>query len=129
MLGTIYSIVSNPQVLFATFSAIAVFATIYTLATMLFERDRLAARIKTVAIEREKIRARERARLAENQKRVSLRNEAKPFMRQVVDRFNLRKALGDDKTLNKLRMARYRGNAPLVVFLFALLVLPLVFFV
>src|ERR1700730_18573816 len=126
---TIYDIVSNPQVLFATFSAIAVFATIFTASSMFFERDRLAARIKTVAIEREKIRARERARLAENQKRASLRNEAKPFMRQVVERFNLRKALADDKRANRLRMAGYRGQAPLVVFLFGRLVLPLIFFV
>jgi len=129
MLGDIYNIVSNPQVLFATFAAIAVFATIITASAALFERDRLAARIKTVAIEREKIRARERARLADTQKRVSLRNEAKPFMRQIVDRFNLKKALADDKTTSKLRMAGYRGNAPLVIFLFARLVLPLIFFV
>jgi tight adherence protein C len=128
MLTTIFNIVSNPQVLFATFSAIAVFATIFTVSAMFFEGDRLAARIKTVAIEREKIRARERARLAENQKRASLRNEAKPFMRQVVERFNLRKALADDKTVNRLRMAGYRGQAPLVVFLFGRLVLPLIFF-
>ena len=129
MLGDIYNIVSNPQVLFATFAAIAVFATIITASSALFERDRLAARIKTVAIEREKIRARERARLADTQKRASLRNEAKPFMRQIVDRFNLKKALADDKTTSKLRMAGYRGNAPLVIFLFARLVLPLIFFV
>ena len=129
MLGDIYNIVSNPQVLFATFAAIAVFATIITASAALFERDRLAARIKTVAIEREKIRARERARLADTQKRASLRNEAKPFMRQIVDRFNLKKALADDKTSNKLRMAGYRGNAPLVIFLFARLVLPFIFFV
>jgi tight adherence protein C len=129
MLTTIFDIVSNPQVLFATFSAIAVFATIFTVSSMFFERDRLAARIKAVAFEREKIRARERARLAETQKRASLRNEAKPFMRQVVERFNLRKALADDKTVNRLRSAGYRGQAPLVVFLFARLVLPLIFFV
>ena len=129
MLGDIYNIVSNPQVLFATFAAIAVFATIITASSALFERDRLAARIKTVAIEREKILARERARLADTQKRASLRNEAKPFMRQIVDRFNLKKALADVKTTSKLRMAGYRGNAPLVIFLFARLVLPLIFFV
>jgi len=129
MLGDIYDIVSNPQVLFATFSAIAVFATILTASTMLFQRDRLASRIKTVALEREKIRARERAKLVDHQKRASLRNEAKPFMRQVVESFNLRKALADEKTVNKLRMAGYRGQAPLVIFLFARLVLPLIFFV
>jgi tight adherence protein C len=129
MLANIYDIVSNPQVLFATFSAIAVFATILTASTMLFQRDRLASRIKTVALEREKIRARERAKLVDHQKRASLRNEAKPFMRQIVESFNLRKLLADEKTVNKLRMAGYRGQAPLVVFLFARLVLPLVFFV
>src|SRR5690349_3210602 len=129
MLDNVYGIVSDPQVLFATFSAIAVFAAILTASSTLFERDRLASRIKSVALEREKIRARERAKLVENQKRASLRNEAKPFMRQIVERFNLRAALADDKTVNKLRMAGYRGQAPLVVFLFARLVLPLVFFV
>jgi tight adherence protein C len=129
MLTAIYNLVSNPQVLFATFSAVAVFGTILTTAAMLFEGDRLAARIKTVALEREKIRARERAKLVENQKRVKLRNEAKPFMRQVVESFNLKKALADERTTNKLRMAGYRGQAPLVVFLFARLVLPLIFFV
>src|SRR5262245_19386782 len=105
MLSTIYGIVSNPQILFATFSAIAVFATILTASSMLFERDRLATRIKSVALEREKIRARERAKLADNQKRPTLRNEAKPFMQQIVDRFNLKTALADAKTTEKLRMA------------------------
>ena len=84
MLTDIYYTISNPQVLFATFSAIAVFATILTASSMMFQRDKLASRIKTVALEREKIRARERAKLAENQKRVSLRNEAKPFMSRPV---------------------------------------------
>src|SRR5258708_35314498 len=129
MLTEIYTIVSNPQVLFATFSAIAVFATILTASSMMFQRDRLASRIKTVALEREKIRSRERAKLVDHQKRASLRNEAKPFMSRIVDSFNLRKALADEKTISKLRMAGYRGQAPLVVFLFARLVLPLIFFV
>jgi tight adherence protein C len=97
--------------------------------TPLFERDRLAGRIKAVALEREEIRARERARLANEAKRASLRNEAKPFMRRVVDGFNLRKALADDTTVNRLRMAGFRGQAPLVVFLFARVTLPLLFFV
>ncbi|CAN5354690.1 type II secretion system F family protein [soil metagenome] len=123
------SIATNPQVLIAVFAALAVFGTVYSLVTPLFERDRLAGRIKAVALEREEIRARERARLANEAKRASLRNEAKPFMRQVVDRFNLRKALADDNTVNRLRMAGFRGQAPLVVFLFTRVTLPLLFFV
>jgi tight adherence protein C len=48
-------------------------------------------------------------------------------MRRVVDRLNLRKALADEKTEAKLRNAGYRGQAPLVVFLFARATLPILF--
>ena len=128
MLNLLYDYMTDPKFLFALFASIAVFATILTLGQTFFERDRLAARIKTVAVERERIRARERARLAVESKRVSLRNEPKGYMRKVVNRFNLRKALADEGTINRLRMAGFRGQAPLFVFLFARLVLPLVLF-
>ncbi len=127
MLNTVYDNMTDPQVLFAVFAAIAVFATMFTLGQTFFERDRLAARIKSVAIEREKIRARERAKMTTQVERVSLRNEPKAYMRQIVERFNLRKALADDGTVNRLNMAGYRGQAPLFVFLFARLILPPVF--
>ncbi len=128
MLGLIYDAMTNANVLFATFSAIAVFATVYTVSQPFFERDKLAGRIKTVSLEREEIRARERARLAKEAKRASLRREPKAYMRRIVDQLNLRKALADDKTVAKLRMAGFRGQAPLVVFLFARVTLPLVIF-
>ncbi|HZP21310.1 MAG TPA: type II secretion system F family protein [Bauldia sp.] len=128
MFKFIYDNMTNPQVMFALMSALAVGALIWTAAHSYLDRDRLAARIKNVTLEREKIRARERAKLALDQRRASLRNEAKPFMRQVVERFNLRKALADDGTNSRLRMAGYRGQAPLIIFLFARLVLPVVFF-
>lgn len=128
MFQTIINVITTPQFVLAVFSAIAVFATVYSLTQPIFERDRLAARIKAVALEREEIRARERARLANETKRGKLRSEPKAYMRQVVDRFNLRKALVDEKTVNALRMAGFRGQAPLVVFLFARLMLPIVFF-
>jgi tight adherence protein C len=124
----VYQAITNPQFLLATFAALAVAATVYTLVQPYFERDQLAVRIKAVALEREEIRARERARLANEQKRAKLRSEPKAYMRQIVDRFNLQKALADDKTVNKLRMAGLRGQAPLVVFLFARLTIPLVLF-
>jgi tight adherence protein C len=119
---------TDPQVLLAVFAAIAVFATVVTLAQAFFEGDRLAARIKSVAIERERIRAHERARLQTAQNRASLRNEPKAYIRQIVDRFNLQKALADEGTGTRLRMAGYRGQAPLFVFLFARLVLPFLLF-
>jgi len=128
MFDQVVSLSTNPQVLVGVFAALAVFATVYSLAMPYFEGDKLAARIRAVAIEREEIRARERARLANEQKRAKLRAEPKAYMRRIVDRFNLQKALADDNTIAKLRNAGYRGQAPLVVFLFARLVLPIVMF-
>jgi tight adherence protein C len=128
MLGVIYDAITDPTVLMAMCAAIAVFATIYTLSMPYFEGDQLGTRIKAVALEREAIRARERARLAAESKRASLRAEPKAFMRQIVDQLNLRNLLADQKTLARLRMAGYRGQAPLVVFLFARVTFPLVFF-
>ena len=55
----------EPQTLLSILAAIAVFATIVTLAMPVLQKDELVSRMKSVAIEREKIRARERARLAE----------------------------------------------------------------
>jgi tight adherence protein C len=119
---------TNREILIAVFAAIAVASTVYSVAQPLFERDRLGARIKAVALEREEIRARERARLAADAKRGKLRSEPKAYMSQIVQSFNLQKALADDKTVDKLRTAGFRGQAPLVAFLFARVVLPAVLF-
>lgn len=115
----------NPQVLISVLAAIAVAATVVTIAMPLLSNDRLARRIRSVAIERDKIRVRERARLAQAAKRNSLRNEPTKYVRGIVDKFNLRKALADEGTVARLRMAGFRGQAPLFVFLLARLILPL----
>jgi len=119
MIQTLVNVLTNPQFLIPMFAAISVFATVVTLMAPLFERDKLGARIKAVALERDQIRARQRA---------TLRNEAKPFMRRIVDRLNLRKALADSGTTSKLSMAGFRGQAPLIGFLFARATLPILFF-
>jgi tight adherence protein C len=114
----------------AALAAVAVVATIITLTMPLLATDKLARRIKTVATEREEIRARERAKLAQEQnKRANLRNvEATQYVRRIVEGFNLRRALADEGTIARLRTAGYRGQAPLTVFLFARLVLPVLLF-
>jgi tight adherence protein C len=112
----------------AALAAIAVMATIVTLAMPLMAGDQLTKRIKSVALERDQIRNRERARLAAESKRVTLRNEPTKYVRRIVDRFNLRNALADEGTVARLRVAGYRGQAPLFAFLFARLILPLVLF-
>ncbi len=130
MFETIVETITDPQIMIAALAAVAVVATIVTLTMPLLATDKLARRIKTVATEREEIRARERAKLAQEQnKRANLRNvEATQYVRRIVEGFNLRRALADEGTIARLRMAGYRGQAPLTVFLFARLMLPVVLF-
>ncbi|MDR3376455.1 MAG: type II secretion system F family protein [Ancalomicrobiaceae bacterium] len=119
----------NPQFLLASLTAIGVAATILTLAMPAMDGDKLKARMRAVAIEREQIRSRERARLMAGADKVQLRQAAKPYMQQLVDRFDLKNVLSDESTANRLRMAGLRGNAPMVAFLFARFVLPFVLLV
>ncbi|MCV3736345.1 type II secretion system F family protein [Rhizobium sp. TRM96647] len=124
------STLTNPDILLPVFVVIAVLATFYTLAAPYFERSDLDKRMKSVALERDQIRARERARLnAEGpQGRGSLRSQQNSSVRQVVERLNLREALVDAGTVNRLRQAGYRSQNALNIFLFARFVLPFVFF-
>ena len=78
------------------FAAIAAAATVITLAMPLFATDNLGRRMKAVALEREKIRQRERERLAAGPK-IALRRSPKQYMKTVVDRFNLAKWVGQEE--------------------------------
>ncbi|MFB2552602.1 type II secretion system F family protein [Ensifer soli] len=109
--------------------SVSVLATFYSIAMPFLERGDLDKRMKSVATEREQIRARERARLAAEavNSKASLRAQNNTSVRQVVERLNLRKALVDDKTLNRLKTAGYRSQNALNIFLFARFVLPFLF--
>ncbi|MDE2376148.1 type II secretion system F family protein [Bradyrhizobium sp.] len=109
-------------------AAIAASATVYTLVMPLFAGEGLAKRMKAVANERERIRQRERDRLAKSEK-VSLRQTPKQLVSKVVEDFNLTKWLAQEAAREKLVMAGYRGHAPYVTFLFARGVTPIVLFV
>jgi tight adherence protein C len=110
------------------FAAIASSATVMTLAMPLLATDTLDKRMKSVALERERIRQRERERLAKGEK-ISLRQSPKQYMQNIVDRFNLSKWLGQEHARLKLVQAGYRGQAPYITFLFFRLVTPAVMLV
>jgi tight adherence protein C len=89
----------------------------------------LDKRMKSVALEREKIRQRERERLARGEKeKVALRSSPKQYMQRVVERFNLNKWLAQEAAREKLVQAGFRGQAPYVAFLFFRLITPVVMF-
>jgi tight adherence protein C len=116
---------SDTRLLAMLFAAVAAAATVITLAMPLIAGDNLGRRMKAVAIEREKIRQRERERLMAGQK-VSLRSSPKQFMKTAVERFNLTKWVGQESAREKLVQAGYRGQAPYVAFLFFRMVTPAV---
>lgn len=131
MFDLILENLGGPQAAVASATALGVFATVILLARPLFARDVLQRRMRSVSSERERIRARERARLVSNKDQKSLRRGSanqRSFMGDVVKKLNLREALDDGSVAMKLAQAGYRGPRPVVIFLFARLCLPLVFF-
>lgn len=128
MTSFVMTTLTDPGFLVTVLVMIAVFATLYT-ALPAFGGDPLKARMKSVALEREELRLKQRARLAAEAERRqgSLRETESRGMRSIVDRLDLRRALADENTLAKLKMAGFRGQNPLTRFLFFRLVLPFIF--
>jgi tight adherence protein C len=120
--------ITEPTTLFAILVAIAVFATLYTLAASFIDGDGLDKRMKAVSTEREQMRARDRARMNLESK-ASLRSQNNRPVRQIVERFNLREALVDEGTINKLRAAGLRTQNALNMFLVARFLLPFLFLI
>jgi tight adherence protein C len=116
----------DPQFITMSLVAVAAAATVLTVALPFVETDSLARRMKAVGVERDKIRARERERLAKTQK-VSLRQEPKAYMKQVVEQFKLGDWLGTETAKRQLLMAGYRGQQAEIGFLFFRLVMPIAF--
>ncbi len=121
---------TDPSFLIALLVGIAVFATVFT-ALPALGGNTLKSRMKSVALERDELRAKQRMRLAAeaDRRRKGLREEQSIGMRNIVERLDLKRALVDEGTLNKLKIAGYRGQNPLTRFLFFRLVLPFVGFI
>jgi tight adherence protein C len=107
--------------------SILAFATVSTLATPMLEKSGLDDRLKSVARRREELRARHHAAL--NAKRGSLRVEPSTWMKGVLDKFRLGTSLESENSREKLAMAGYRGQAPLIAFMFFRFVMPFVVFI
>lgn len=125
MIGLIVQKLSDGQFLLSLLVAIAAAATVLTIAIPLTEGNSLQKRMKSVATERDKIRARERDRLNRQKDKVSLRPEPKEFMRRIVERFKLGDWLGTETAKKQLAMAGYRGQQAEIAFLFFRLVTPI----
>jgi tight adherence protein C len=122
----IFNTLIDPKGMAALLAAVAAMATVITLAMPLLAGDPLGKRMKAVALERNKIRARERERMAKGK---GLKREPKAYMQNIVSQFNLAKHLGSEDAKERLQMAGHRGGGAMVTFLFFRLVAPIVFMV
>lgn len=117
---------TDPSILLALLVSIAVFATIFTLLPAT-GGNTLKSRMKSVALEREELRAKQRVRLAaeaERKRGKGLRKEDNFGLRGIVERLDLRRALADSGTASQLRNAGFRSESAMSRFLFMRLVLP-----
>src|SRR5580658_845588 len=116
-MGSLISQALDPAVMTMFFAGVAAIATVLTLAMPYLVTDTLDKRMRAVALEREKIRQRERERMAQGSKAV-LRQSPKQYMKKVVDNFNLSKWVGQEEARAKLVQAGFRGHAPYITYLF-----------
>jgi tight adherence protein C len=116
----------NTKTVTMVLAAIAAAATVLTLAMPLAFADPLGKRMKAVADEREKIRQRERERMAREKEKINLRQSPKQYIQAIVERFNLKKWVGQEEARLKLVQAGYRGQAPYITYLFFRMMTPAV---
>ncbi len=125
---------TDTKFLTAVLAAIAAAAMVFTLgATFFAGGSKIRQRIKRVALEREKLRAEEMARLrgtsqGEGPARTIRQAAGRDYMRNVVQRFSLEKAFMDDKTADALARAGYRTQAAMTTYLFLRFVTPFALF-
>lgn len=117
----------DPVFLATAIAAVLAFATIVTIGLPLMERNALGHRMKAVSERREELRARHHAAFKNNKR--GLRTEPVSFMKQTVERLKLSNLLESPDTREKLTQAGYRGQAPLITFLFFRFVMPFIVFV
>lgn len=127
-MSSLFQYLFDPEFAVMVLAAVAAFATVASFVLPLLSGDRLGSRMKYVASERERLRVERLATFAEEQSQAKLRREPKSFMKQVVEWLNLRKALETEGTRERLKMAGFRGQAPVVAFLFFRAILAVVGF-
>ena len=126
-MNALMTLLFDKDFLAMVFVGILAFATVLTLGIPYLEGNGLNERLKSVAARREELRAKHHAAL--NSKRASLRVEPVSYMKATLDRFKLGNMLESENTRDQLSCAGYRGQAPLITFMFFRFVMPFILFV
>lgn len=124
MLGLLIEKMADGRTLFALLVGVFTVASLLSIGLPLLEGDKLADRMKLVASERERIRAREREKMFNRNAGALRQRTPKAYMKDIVDKFSLSKWLGTDEAKSQLALAGFRGPQSEVAFLFFRLVTP-----
>jgi tight adherence protein C len=122
------TISANTDLIVACMAAMSTFFATIVVSWSYLVPDRLGARMREIADEREAIRIRERRKLQAGEHSI-LGTEPKKIFKDIFDRLNLAKQAKDGNMVQGLRMAGYRGHGPIVTFLAIRLIMPFVLFV
>src|SRR5262249_29891995 len=119
---------TNPTFLVTILAAICAFATVLTIAMPILAQDRMSHRMRTMAVERDKMRAERMAEMAVRDRQGRLRKTPVGYMQQIVNALNLRQMLDTEDLRDRLKRAGLRGQSPLVAFMFFRVASPAIFF-
>ncbi len=111
------------EVIFTVLVGFAAFGTVVTVAAPFFENDKLKARIKNVGVERDKLRAQQKAQLTGEGR---LRDkQASGIYAQIVELLNLRRVFQAEESRTLLRQAGFRTDKQMTTFLALRVISPI----
>jgi tight adherence protein C len=108
-------------------AALGCAATALTVVVPMLQTDNLSRRIRAVSDERERIRLRERERLAAKDNRTQLRSRPSSMLKRLVDTLNLTTWLSTETAKETLAKAGFRGAGAEYAFVAGRLIAPIGF--
>ncbi len=105
---------------------IAAAATVFTVGAPLLDQNNLDNRMKNVAIERNKIRAREREKLRNASKYSAREQKNVSLMEGILEKFSAEKIFDVDQIKQTLIMAGLRSKKHITTYMFLSLALPII---
>ena len=127
MLDTVLKHLGDPRFIAFLLAAIGCAATALMAIAPLLQTDNLTRRIKAVGAERERIRVREREKLAASQNKTSLRVKPSATLKNLVEALNLTSWLSTEKANETLAKAGFRGAGAEYAFVTFRLFAPIAF--
>ena len=125
-MAVVLTVTHDPRLLSMVLVSGATMATIVGFGMPYLQGDGLTKRMKSVAVERTRIRAREREAAARGDT-VALRQSTQPVLKQIVDSLDLARWLGTEDAKIRLTLAGFRTPGASNTFLVSRLISPLVF--